>query len=51
MQRMTLLFISFLFFSLAAQQKTDEEAVRAVADNILSQPVTQFVGLSVNSGT
>lgn len=45
MQRMTLLFISFLFFSLAAQQKTDEEAVRAVADNILSQPVTQFVGV------
>lgn len=29
-----------------AQQKTDEEAVRAVADNILKQPVTQFVGVS-----
>lgn len=31
--------------SLSAQQRTDEEAVRAVADNILKQPVTQFVGV------
>ena len=31
-----------------AQQKSDEEAIRAVADNILKQPVTQFVG--VNNG-
>ena len=37
-------FIGSLF-----AQKTDEEAVRAVADNILSQPVTQFVG--VDDGT
>ena len=28
----------------SAQRKTDEEAIRAVADNILRQPVTQFVG-------
>ncbi|OFX52872.1 MAG: hypothetical protein A2W86_01140 [Bacteroidetes bacterium GWD2_45_23] len=32
--------------SLLAQQRTDEEAVRVVADNILKQPVTQFVGVS-----
>lgn len=35
----------FLTCSLFAQQKTDEEAVRAVADNILIQPVTQFSGV------
>ena len=42
-------FISALMLltcSLSAQQRTDEEAVRAVADNILKQPVTQFVGVS-----
>ncbi|RNC65963.1 glycoside hydrolase family 105 protein [Proteiniphilum sp. X52] len=40
----------FLFIgSLFAQKKTDEEAVRVVADNILAQPVTQFV--SVDDGT
>ena len=49
MQRMLWLLISLLSFSLSAQQKTDEETVRAVADNILSQPVTQFVG--VDDGT
>lgn len=47
------LFVScflFLFVGLmSAQQKTDEEAVRVVADNILAQPVTQFVG--VDDGT
>ncbi len=32
-----------------AQQRTDEEAIRAVADHILQLPVTQFVG--VKSGT
>lgn len=37
--------LSFLTCTLLAQQKTDEEAVRAVADNILAQPVTQFVGV------
>ena len=35
--------------SLTAQQRTDEAAVRAIADNILKQPVTQFVG--VDDGT
>ena len=42
-------FISALMLltcSLSAQQRTDEETVRAVADNILKQPVTQFVGVS-----
>jgi len=29
-----------------AQSRTDEEAIRAVADNILCQPVTQFVGVT-----
>ena len=47
------LFVScflFLFVGLmSAQQKTDEEAIRVVADNILAQPVTQFVG--VDDGT
>lgn len=42
--------ISFLLVlftvTLLAQQRSDEEAVRAVADNILKQPVTQFVGVS-----
>lgn len=28
-----------------AQQRTDEEAIRSVAENILKQPVTQFVGV------
>lgn len=41
--------LSLLNLSLTAQQRTDEEAVRAVADNILVQPVTQFVG--VDDGT
>lgn len=35
--------------TISAQQRTDEEAIRAVADNILKQPVTQFVG--VDDGT
>ncbi|MDD2299837.1 MAG: glycosyl hydrolase, partial [Fermentimonas sp.] len=38
--------LMFLSCALFAQQRTDEEAVRAVADNILKQPVTQFVGVS-----
>lgn len=37
--------LMLLTCSLSAQQRTDEEAVRAVADNILKQPVTQFVGV------
>lgn len=28
-----------------AQQRTDEETIRSVAENILKQPVTQFVGV------
>ena len=28
-----------------AQQQSDEDAIRRVADNILKQPVTQFVGV------
>ncbi len=36
---------SLVSFSLFAQQRTDEDAIRAVADNILKQPVTQFVGV------
>jgi len=39
----------FFVFSLSAQKKTDEEAVRAVADNILKQPVTQFVSVDDNT--
>lgn len=31
--------------SSAFAQRTDEQAIRAVADNILKQPVTQFVGV------
>lgn len=34
-----------LVFSVFGQKRTDEEAIRAVADNILKQPVTQFVGV------
>ncbi len=41
--------LSLLNLSLIAQQRTDVEAVRAIADNILKQPVTQFVG--VDDGT
>ena len=41
-----ILILSFLIvFSAFAQQKTDEEAIRKVADNILKQPVNQFVGV------
>jgi len=29
-----------------AQQRTDEDCVRAIADHILTQPVTQFVGVT-----
>jgi Predicted unsaturated glucuronyl hydrolase involved in regulation of bacterial surface properties, and related proteins len=30
-------------------QRTDEECLRAIADNILRQPVTQFVGVNTNA--
>lgn len=35
----------FACISLSSQTLSDEECVRAVADNILKQPVTQFVGV------
>lgn len=38
-----ILFLSV--WSLTAQQKSDEEAIRSVADHILEQPVTQFIGV------
>ena len=44
--KLFILILSFLIvFSAFAQQKTDEEAIRKVADNILKQPVNQFVGV------
>ena len=36
---------SFAVSSVFAQQRSDEEVIRTVADNILNQPVTQFVGV------
>jgi unsaturated rhamnogalacturonyl hydrolase len=38
----------FLFFPVivSAQRMTDEESIRLVADNILREPVTQFVGVT-----
>ena len=48
----TKLILFFLFTiitsAVMAQPKTDEDAVRAIADNILKQPVTQFVGVNDN---
>jgi len=40
------LLLTFLPFLAASQQRTDEEAIRAVANNILKEPVTQFVGVT-----
>jgi len=40
---------SLLSISLFGQQRTDEECIRSVANNILKQPITQFVG--VTTGT
>lgn len=38
--------VSFLIIgNISAQQKSDEDIIRKVADNILQQPVTQFVGV------
>jgi unsaturated rhamnogalacturonyl hydrolase len=42
---MKLLVLLFLSFAVLAQQRTDEEAIRAVADNILKEPVTHFIGV------
>ncbi|MCD7936659.1 MAG: glycoside hydrolase family 88 protein [Tannerellaceae bacterium] len=51
MKRLITLLPAFLLTGtvLFARQRSDEEAIRAVADNILKQPVTQFVG--VKTGT
>lgn len=49
MKRTLLTVIGIISLSSAisfGQQRTDEEAIRAVADNILKQPVTQFVGVT-----
>lgn len=40
------LFFTFLPLLAVSQQRTDEEAIRAVANNILKEPVTQFVGVT-----
>ena len=48
MNRHFLRILCFLVLSsgvVYGQKKTDEEAIRAVADNILKQPVTRFVGV------
>lgn len=37
--------LSLTFVTVFSQQRTDEECIRAVADNILKEPVTQFVGV------
>ena len=43
-----LLIVFFLMQSLMVfgQRKSDEECLRAIADNILQQPVTKFVGIT-----
>ncbi len=38
--------LSLTFVTVFSQQRTDEECIRAVADNILKEPVTQFVGVT-----
>ncbi|MHB9056699.1 MAG: glycoside hydrolase family 88/105 protein [Paludibacteraceae bacterium] len=51
MKRSLIIALSLTIMSfgmLNSQNRTDEEAVRSVADNILKQPVSQFVG--VNDG-
>lgn len=37
--------LSLTFGTVFSQQRTDEECIRAVADNILKEPVTQFIGV------
>lgn len=50
MKRLTGALVGVLMTtSLFAQQRTDEECLRAVADNILQQPVTQFVGVNTKA--
>lgn len=45
--RLKIFFTSLLVTgSLFAQQRSDEEAIRAVANNILKEPVTQFIGVT-----
>lgn len=44
---LTLFGICTLFTgTIFGQERTDEECIRAVADNILKQPVTQFIGVT-----
>lgn len=38
--------LSLTFVTVFSQQRTDEQCIRAVADNILNEPVTQFVGVT-----
>lgn len=38
------IFFCLLPISLCGQKRSDEECIRAVAENILKQPVTQFIG-------
>ena len=45
----TLALLMLITCTLTAQQRTDEEAVRAIANNILNQPVTKFVGVDDNN--
>lgn len=40
------LLLTFLPLLAVSQQRTDEEAIRAVANNILKEPVTRFVGVT-----
>lgn len=51
MRKSVVIFAILLFVSspFLAQKRTDEEAIRAVADNILKQPVTQFIDVDDKS--
>lgn len=45
----SLVFAFLLISGLSmAQEKTDEQAIRAVAENILKEPVTQFIGVTTS---
>ncbi len=45
-KKLMLACLFFIFLSpIFAQQITNEEAIRKIAENILAQPVTQFVGV------
>ncbi len=52
MKRSLVVWISALTLlsgTAVSQNRTDEECIRAVADNILKQPVTQFVGVKTKT--